>query len=301
MTTVKAKLGNRGSGMLEFVDNKLKFYVERGRFKKQSETVREIPLADIEKATVEGKEFSVTWKGVADVFVVEKGESANTICEEINSALLGQAEILKDKEPSNQECNELVNLVKGAWDISDSMFDILMNLQGRVNWNRQEIALKRSEEIVKNLPIQHTNRADFDFTRLTSTIRTRSPEEAAKAAYNILKSLNGYLNDLSINNVALQKIHPNYDDVKQMALAYYILNDIIFGTIVGDKEIEKEKNELLERLDELSKTMEYKIDTEVIKRATDSLARALNDENKESLVVENRAVFRQQFEDLLTK
>ena len=78
MTKVKAKLGNRGSGMLEFVDNTLKFYVERGRFKKQSEIIREIPLADIEKATVEGKEFSVTWKGVADVFVVEKGESANT-------------------------------------------------------------------------------------------------------------------------------------------------------------------------------------------------------------------------------
>ena len=300
MTTVKAKLGNRGSGMLEFVDNTLKFYVEKGRFKKQSEIVREIPLADIEKATVEGKEFSVAWKGVADVFVTEKGESANAICEEINSALSGQDEVPKD-EVSKQEYSEIVNLVKGAWDVSDSMFDILMNLQGRVNWNRQEIALKRSEEIVKNLPIQHTNRADFDFTRLTSTIRTRSPEEAAKAAYNILKSLNGYLNDLSINNVALQKIHPNYDDAKQMALAYYMVNDIIFGTIVGDKEIEKEKNELLERLDELSKTMEYKIDTEVIKRATDSLARALNDENKESLVVENRAVFRQQFEDLLTK
>ena len=297
MTTVKAKLGNRGSGMLEFVDNTLKFYVERGRFKKQSEIVREIPLVDVEKATVEGKEFSVTWKGVADVFVTEKGESANAICEEINSALSGQAEVPKD-EVSKQEYSEIVNLVKGAWDVSDSMFDILMHLQGRVNWKRQETTLKRSQEIMASFPRQHEKRAELDFTRLTSTIRARSPEEVAKEAYNILKFLNGYLNDLSISNVALQKIHPNYDDVKQMALIYYTLNDIVFGTIVGDKEIAKEKNEFLEMLDELSKTMEYKIDIEAIKRAADSLG---NEENKESLVEESRAVFRQQFEDLLTK
>lgn len=297
MTKVKAKLGNRGSGMLEFVDNTLKFYVERGRFKKQSEIIREIPLADIEKAIVEGKEFSVTWKGVADVFVVEKGESANKVCEEINSALSGQAEVPKDEEESNQECSELVSLVKVAWDISDSMFDILVNLQGRVNWKRQETILKRSREIMENFP-SHANRAELDFTRLTSTIRARSPEEVAKEAYNILKSLNGYLNDLSISNVALQKIHPNYDDAKQMALVYYMLNDIIFGAIVGDKEIEKEKNELLEMLAELSKTMEYKIDIEAIKRAADSLG---NEENKENLVEESRAVFRQQFENLLTR
>jgi len=298
MTKVKAKLGNRGSGMLEFVDNTLKFYVEKGRFKKQSETVREIPLADIEKATVEGKEFSVTWKGVADVFVIEKGESANTVCEEINSALSGQAEVPKDEEVFNQECSELVDLVKVAWDTSDAMFDILMHLQGRVNWKRQETTLKRSQEIMENFPSQHANRADLDFTRLKSTIRARSPEEVAKEAYNILKSLNGYLNDLSISNVALQKIHPNYDDAKQMALVYYMLNDIILGTIVGDKEIEKEKNELLETLDELSKTMEYKIDIEAIKRAIDRLD---HEENKESSVEENRTVFRQQFEGLLTK
>jgi len=297
MTKVKAKLGNRGSGMLEFVDNTLKFYVEKGRFKKQSEIVREIPLADIEKATVEGKEFSVTWKGVADVFVIEKGESADAICEEINSALSVQAEVPKE-EGRNQEYIELVSLVKGAWDVSDSMFDILMHLQGRINWKRQETTLNRSQETVANFPSQHANSAELDFTRLTSTIRARSPEEVAKEAYNILKSLNGYLNDLSKSNATLLKIHPNYDDVKQMVLTYYTLNDIVFGAIVGDKEIAEEKNELLEMLDELSKTMEYKIDIEAIKRGADSLG---NEENKKSLVEESRAVFRQQFEDLLTK
>jgi len=298
MTKVKAKLGNRGSGMLEFVDNTLKFYVERGRFKKQSEIVREIPLVDIEKATVEGKEFSVTWKGVADVFVVEKGESANTISEEINSALSRQAEVTKDEEAGNQECSELVDLVKVALDISDSMFDILMHLQGRVNWNRQETTLKRSKEIIENLPRQHPNRVNLDFARLTSTIRAHSPDDVAKEAYSILKSLNGYLNDLSIDHITLQKIHPNYSDAKSLALAYCTLNDIIFGTTVGDKKIEKEKNELWEMLNELSETMECEIDIEAVKKTTDKLG---NEENMENLVEENRAVFRQQFEALLTK
>jgi len=298
MTKVKAKLGNRGSGMLEFVDNTLKFYVERGRFKKQSEIIREIPFVDIEKATVEGKEFSVTWKGVADVFVVEKGESANTICEEINSALSRQAEVPKDEEASNQEGSEIVDLVKGAWDISDSMFDIIMHLQGRVNWSRQETTLKRSKETVENLPRQHSNRVNLDFTRLTSTIRAHSPDDVAKEAYNILKSLNGYLNDLSIDHVPLQKIHPNFNDAKSLTLAYYTLNDIFFGTTVGDKEIEKEKNELWEMLNELSKTIECEIDIKAVKKTTDRLG---NEVNMENLVEENRAIFRQQFEDLLIK
>lgn len=298
MTTVKAKLGNRGSGMLEYVNNTLKFYVERGRLKKQLEIVREIPLSDIEKATLAGNEFSVTWKGVADIFVVEKAESANTICGEINSALRGQTERLEDEEKSNQKRSELVNVVTVAWDISDSMFDVLTNSQGRVDWNCQETALKRSEEIVKNLPRQEGNRADLDFTRLSATIKARRPEEASKEAYGILKSLNGYLNNLSLNNELPQKIRPNHDDAKQMVLAYYTLNDIIFGTVVGDKEIEKEKNELLTMLDDLSKTMERKIDVEAIKRAADGLAK---EEIKRSVIEESRAVFRQQFADLLTK
>jgi hypothetical protein len=83
-----------------------------------------------------------------------------------------------------------------------------------------------------------------------------------------------------------------------MAHAYYALNDIVFGAMVGDKEIEKEKKELFVMLNELSKTMKYAIDVEAIRRVIDNLDK---EENKESLVEEKRSVFRQQFEDLLTK
>ncbi len=284
--------------MLEFADNTLKFYVERGRFKKHLETVREIPLADIEKTVVEGGELSVTWKGVADVFVVEKAESANTICEEINVALSKQVEVPQDEEASNKEYNQLGDLVKGAWDICDSMFDILMNLQGQVNWNLQETILKHSKEINENLPKQHSNKVNLDFKKLTLKIRAHSPEEVAEEAYNILKSLTGCLSDLSIDQMPLQKIHPNYSDAKPLALTYCTLNDIIFGTVVGDEEIEREKNELWGMLGELSKSMEHEINIEAIKRATYGLG---SKENMESVVEENRAAFRQQFEGLLTK
>jgi hypothetical protein len=297
MTTVEAKLGNRGSGMLELVNNNLKFYVEKGRFKKHIEIIREIPLTDVEKATLEGNELSVTWKGVADIFLVEKTESATTICEEINSAMRGQTEEAEDQKANDQKRIETAKIVTIAWEIGDYLFDLLMNLQGRVDWNRQETALKRFVESAKNLPTIETSTANLDSTRLEATIKAHRSEEVSKEAYGILKAIDAYLNKLAANGVLPQKIHPDYNDAKQMVLAYYTLNDIIFGTIVGDKEIEKEKNELALMLDRLSKTLELKIDVEVIKRAASSLVIG---EIKEGIIEESREVFRQQFAGLFT-
>ncbi len=298
MTKVKAKFENRGNGTMEFAEGTLKFYVERGRFKKKSEVVREIPLTDIENAALSGTELSITWKGVADIFIVEKEEPANAIFEEVDSALKKQKETLETERTPPQIPNDLIDTIKASLETTDSLFDILMSLHGRVDWNRLENALKSSEENAKLLPIQKTGIMIIDFTKLESTIRNNRLEEISKEVYDTLKSLSGQLNELALNNVLPEKVHPDYEDAKRIILAYYTLNDIIIGTIVGDKEINRERNELAAMLEGLAKTVELHIDVDAIIRVSDRL---VNEKVDESLIEQNRRVFKQQFTCLMTK
>jgi len=298
MTKVKAKLENRGNGTMEFADGTLKFYVERGRFKKKSEVVREIPLTDIENAALSGTELSITWKGVADIFIVEKEEPANAIFEEVDSALKKQKETLETERTPAQIPNDLIDTMKAFLETTDSLFDILMSLHGRVDWNRLENALKSYEENAKLLPIQKTGTMIIDFTKLESAIRNSRLEEISKEVYDTLKSLKGQFNELALNNVLPEKVHPDYEDAKRIILAYYTLNDIIIGTIVGDKEINRERNELAAMLEGLAKTVELHIDVDAIIRVSDRL---VNEKVDESLIEQNRTVFKQQITCLMTK
>lgn len=298
MTRVEAKLENRGKGSLEFAESTLKFYVERGRFKKKSEVVREIPLTDIENVALSGTELSITWKGVADIFKVEKEEPAKAIFEEIESTLKSQREPLETVKAPPQVPNELIDMIKASLDTTDSLFDILRSLHGRVDWNRIGNLLQRSEKIAKNIPGQETCSIEIDFTKSISAIKDNRPKEIIKEVYDYLKLLDSYSNRIASDNVFPQKTHPDYQDAQQMLLAYYALNDIIIGNIVGDKEISKERNKLLAILEGLAKTMELQIEVDSIIRATDRL---INEKVDESLIEQNRTVFKQQFACLMTK
>ena len=110
--------------------------------------------------------------------------------------------------------------------------------------------------------------------------------------------LDNYLNRIASDNMFPQKTHPDYQDAQQVLLAYYALNDIIIGNIVGDKEISKERNKLLAILNGLAKTIDLQIEVDSIIRATDRL---INEKVDESLIEENRTVFKQQFACLMTK
>jgi hypothetical protein len=297
MVIVKASLKNRGNGRLQFVNDILKFYLERGRFKKQSEIVREIPLIDIENAALLGNEFSVTWKGVADIFVVETVESAKTICEEMNSALKNQEESMKKNELAEQEQSNLANIINIALDLSDALFDMLWHLHGKTDWTRIEEASKRAQENAKKLPRQTATTTVLNFTKLSSPIKKKNSEEVSKIVYDVLKSVLDYLNELTLNKKPLSGVHANNDYAKRVVLAYYTLNDIIFGIIVGDEEIEKEKRELVIALKDLEKTMDVNIDPDAIENAIDTLG---TEEVNEGLIAKIRTSFRQQLSGFLT-
>jgi hypothetical protein len=294
--TVKASLRTLGGGTLEFTDNTIKFHMERGRFKKHERIAREIPITDVENIEQAGNEFRITWKGVTDTFDVEKTESAGTIYEKVAEAFKEQRKILEDEEAAKQKRNELAEILNAAMGIVDSLFDVLRSLEWRADWNRVEGYLKRSEENVRSLTSQKTGTVNLEFTKLSSTIEERLPEEISKEVYDILKSLYEYFSGLTKNEFP-ERIHPNYQDVKTTITAYYTLNDIILGTVVGDEEIGKETNELMTMLDKLSKATDMKIDVDAINSTVNKL---VMNKGEESVIEESRAVFRQQLKELTT-
>jgi hypothetical protein len=295
-TVTKASLANFGSGKLELVDNTIKFHVEKGYPKKRKEIAREIPITDIESVKQIGSEFSVTWKGVTDTFVVEQTELTATWCKRINEAL-AERRMLQNKEAARQKWNETTKMLGTAMKVVDSLSDVLRSLQGLVDWNRVESYSTRSEEYVRNFNSQKIGAIDLDFTKLSLAIKEHLAEDTSKEAYSILRSLYEHFSGLASKNEFPEQIRPNYQDAKTTITAYYTLNDIILGKIVGDQEIGKESDELVKMLDDLSKRADLKIKVDAMKETINKLG---TEKGEESLIEKGRAVFTQQLKELIT-
>jgi hypothetical protein len=295
--TAKARLRNVGNGTIELVDNTIKFYVEQGRFKRQRQIAKEIPLADIETVERVENELNVTWKGVTDRFVIEQAELAETMRTKITEVLDAQKKVLEIKEEAQkQKHNDLVQALSSALKITDSLFDILRSLNGRVDWNRVESTFKCSKEAFRRFSDQK-GAVNLDYAKLSSAVTEHLPEDISKEAYGILKALFEHFNGLSSQDKSPAQIHPDPEDAKKVILAYYTLNDIILGMVVGDEEVGKESNELVAVLDDLAKATGLTIDVAAVKDVVAKLGVA---QEKESAIEESRALFIKQLNALVT-
>ena len=295
---VKAHLIGLGSGTLEFIDNIIKFYMEKGRIRKRKELCRNIPMADIEGISRVGKELSITWKGFTDIFVIEETEIAGTIFEKIPQMSTKQRRMHEDKEVKKQQSIEVNNMLSATIEITNSLFDILRSLHGWVDWNSIENFLKLSEEKAGKLTDQNRGLIELNFTNLSLAIKERIPEETSKETYNLLKLLHDFSTKLETENKSLDEIHPNYSDARIIIQAHYLLNDIILGTLVGDEEIDKELNVLSMTLDDLSKETGSKININAIKKVITKLCA---EKGKESVIKKCRAAFDKQLKNLVKK
>ena len=296
-SAMKAHLIGLGSGTLEFIDNTIKFQIEKGRFRKRKEVVRQIQITDIEDMNRIGKELSITWKDSTDIFIIEEPELAETIFAKIPTVSEEQGIIFEEKEVAKQRQGNVSEIITVVIEITDSLFNILRSLNGWVDWNRVEEDF--SKGIEKNLErVTQITTIDLDFTKLTLSIKERAPEKISREIYDLLKVINGYFSVVDTAKETPEEIHPNVSDAKMTIKAYFLLNDIILGLEVGDEEIEKEKNLLLMVLSDLSKTSGLKLDMDTIKDIIDEL---VVEKGKKNISEKSRAVFRLQLKNLLSE
>jgi hypothetical protein len=131
---------------------------------------------------------------------------------------------------------------------------------------------------------------NLDFSKIQLSVEKHLPKETSKETYDLLRALYEYFCLLSVKNELPDEMHPSYKDAKTIMLAYYTLNDIILSIIVGDKETQKEINELITLLEKLSNPTSSKVNINEIKGLIDKLGA---EKEKEDTIEETRMVLRQ--------
>ena len=285
-----------GAGTFEFVDNNVRFYVEKGRLRKRKEIAEEIPVAEIEGTSLDGKRIGIVRLGITEMFTIKEAESVAVTYEKITAVLKEQQEIRANKEAAKLEQQQLVSKLNGAIDVTDGLFDLINGLHGRVDWDEMKNRAKNSEEIIGSLLDQEVQIVNLDFAQLSSAVKEHKTEEIPKIAFNALKSLYDHFNELSSKNPFLEQIHPNYQDARAVIQSYYTLNDIILGNIVGDQKIAEEIKEFLAMIDNLSKQVGLTLNTEAMREAVSKLQ---TESAKDSAVQEYRSVFKQQLKQVI--
>lgn len=269
-TVVKARLRNFGNGILEVGDDAVRFYVETGRFKKQRKISREIQLNEVEGVERQGNDLTITWKDTMDMFVIEQPSQVDAIYERINTNLAERRKKVENKNIVLQAQTDLTQTTNNAMETVYSLFSLLEQLHGRVNWKDMETNYKMVEENTAKLANQNINPINLDITQLQLAAQEHRPKEIAEETHDALKSLYNYFDELS-SNQALEEPHPNKHDIKLIIQAIYILNDMALGVIVGDESIEKEANEFIKVLDELAKLPGLRVDVTSVKSSLDKL------------------------------
>jgi hypothetical protein len=221
----------------ELTEGAVKFFVAKGFPKKKWVILKEMPLKEITGVENSGNDLTVTWNGADYSFVLrKKSESFVSLRDQIQGLLKTQTKSVADTEKANGRKSDLAAAINASIGVVDVSFDVLMGLhEKRVNWVRLEglvdglgYGLK-----VDGLTVAPLN---LDFANLSAAVKGQVPKETSKEAYAILKMIYMFFDGLKPDDD--QKT--DFQNAKDAILAYYTLNDLLFGKVIGDRDGEKE-------------------------------------------------------------
>ena len=288
---------------VEIADNTVKFFVAKGRRKKKWVIVKEIPVYEITHIENLGNQLSVTWKDVTDAFFTkEKTDLFSKLVGQVNGMLEDQLEDQRKSKENNEKAalrkirrNELLGVINTSIGIIDSSFNVLIGLQEkRINWQRIE---GYTNGFGENLSFtgQTMPPLNLDFSKIASAVKSQLPKETSNEAYSILKAAYGYFNGLSLDDDPKEN-QPNFHDAKAVISAYFMLNDLLLGKIVGDKENKEEISQLESALQNLAAETNFKVNIDELKSTINKID---VDSNRESVIERSREIFKQQLKQQL--
>ena len=280
----------------EVVNDTLKFSVTKGFFKKRSVVIKEIPIYEIQAIENFGNELSVTWKGVTDSFIMEKkAESFVKLRDQIHVMIEEHQKTLEFNEKSALRKNELLGAINASIHIVDLSFDILISLQvKRINWELLEASSSHGFGDSLSFTGKTLPPLILDFSNISAAIKDQGPKETSKEAYEILKSIQGYFNGLNLDE-DIKDTLPNFQNTKNAILAYYTLNDLLLGKMVGDKENKKENSYLETLLQNLAKETKVNVNFENLR---DSIGKMGSEVDSESVIEDSREIFKEQLKNI---
>jgi hypothetical protein len=296
-STLKAKAKNVGSGSMEFVDNTIKFYLEKGTVKKKKQTAITLSISDIESLRQEKKQLIVVWNGVTDTFTLQKPEKLAELYAKVNAALSErkptpeQAAEKRAEEEHVQKRVEIPQMILAVTEIIDPLFDTLKSLQRKINWGHVENCLKIAEEKADAFAEQKPGSLNLKFAKAFAAAKSHVPDEVGKETYVLLMAIRGYFKDLLSDDDPKVIVHPSNKDALDAVQAYLTLNDIFLGVEVADEVLAKENAEFLKMLKRMEEETGASLNGTALGIAANRIAKA---KDKENAVSEAKNLFKQQ-------
>ena len=271
-------------------DNVVKFFATQGFLKKASVILKEIPILEIKNIESFGNELNATWKGIVYSFVFkQKSESFRPLQDQIQGLLEEQQHTIESNEKFNLRNSSLTGTINTSIGIVDICFDILIRLhEKRVDWTLLESYANSLGDSL-NLKAQTLPPFNLNFAKVSAAIKKQVPQETAKEVYNILKSIYAYFeglkpdDDLKENSLRLQ-------NANAVILAYYTLNDLLLGKVIGETDIIKESLALKSVLLGLANQSNVKVNFDEL---NESLGRLDFKADSENVVEHTRAIFKE--------
>jgi hypothetical protein len=293
---VKAYMRNLGKGKLKFQDESIKFYTEKGTFKKERQLAKQIDLAKIDSATIDKKknELIIKFQDETETFIIKDKLYVKILLGKIDQAIF-MREPLPPPTPEHTITSSAIDLAFGvekpvpkdykktlttALSVVDSLFDILMCLQGRVDWasigKNAETCEKDYSKVADKTTMETAN---LDLSLLVSAATEHNVELTSEEASRLLESLytsfNGAESKFPLSSKAVTP--------------YYVLNDVFLGVVVGDPVVEDELNELRAMLADLAKSTGMNVG-----EVAEAASRLVEERLKEPYIEQARNFFRQQ-------
>ncbi len=287
----------------EIVDNTLKLFVAKGRGKKQWVNVKEIPVSEITHIENSENQLSVTGKDVTYTFFTkEKIDLFSTLVGQVNAILEATLEdkqkTTEDEEKEDKTAirqNELLGVINASVGIVDSAFNVLIGLQEkRINWQRLEGYSNSLRENL-NFTAQTIPPMNLDFAKISSAVKSQTPKETSNEAFSVLEGVYAYFNGLNLGEDQ-KEAHPDVENAKALISAYFKLNDVFLGKVVGDKENGAEVSSLQGELQSLATVTNFKVNVEELKGNIDKMTL---DSDKEKTIEGTRKIFKEQIKQLL--
>jgi hypothetical protein len=296
----KRKAKSVAVSKFEVSDGRIKLSASRGFFRKKLVVIRELPMLEIEKIEGEADNLTLTWKGNVEMFHLKgKKDSFKALTDQVNAVLEEPRKELEERQIAEANAKkaawkaDLLAVINRSIDIVDLAFNLLIALQNKhINWQEVEAYAEGFSEKM-NFAGQNLPPLNLDYSKIAVAVKTHLANEASKEAFNILKAAYGYFNGLNLDD-DIKENHPNFQTTKTLVYAYFLLNDLLLGKIVGDKENGGEISELEAALQSLAEA-NFKVDPAELKESVENMS---VEADKQAQVDDSRAIFKEQLKQL---
>ncbi len=167
---------------------------------------------------------------------------------------------------------ELVETIQNTATFFNLLFDLIFNLTGKIRWD----TIEKNFDDVKNIYIKikesYKKFVDIQFSEIERNLLERNPEMIPMETYNVIEKIMNFYDGLNeVEDKDIKNFILKYSDFKTIIKSSVLLNDIILGIIVEDKNIDSEIDVFLSFLGSASKKRNINLDKDYVVKLFEEL------------------------------